>query len=61
MICKHLSIKAGLKGQTDQCITCQLHIIFDGAKWVWLYGMDREKRRKMIQMFNVDRITGAHA
>jgi len=60
MICEHLSIKAKHNGQKDTCINCHVEIIWNG-KWVWYYGLDATKRRKLELMFAIDRLTGAHA
>lgn len=60
MICAHRSIKQPHTGQTDRCPLCQLDIIFDGKRWVWIFGIDNTKRQKLIRAFDIDRITGAH-
>lgn len=60
MTCAHVSISSKDKGRRSKCLLCNLDIIFDGSKWIWLFGIGAEKRRRLITMFEVDRITGAH-
>lgn len=60
MTCSHQSIKAKRKGNTDNCISCGLAIIFDGNKWRWELDLDRSKVQKLKTMFAVDAATGAH-
>lgn len=46
MICQHQSIKKKLVGQRADCILCHIPVIFDGSRWVWLYSIGKDKRRK---------------
>jgi len=56
-LCQHISIKAPKYGSTDDCASCKLPIIFDGKRWVWELGIDRNKVRKMRRAYNIDQLT----
>jgi len=56
----HRSAKQAVTGQQDECITCDLPIMFDGNRWVWLHSLPPHKRRKFATLFSVNQLTGAH-
>lgn len=57
MACAHQSIKQKTPGNRDDCISCNLPIIYTARnKWEWYYGISNKERKALEIVKSVDEI-----